>query len=96
MERIQGDELPKAWKSLSKESLENILAQLKAMIQELRSLAPPPSTGVESCVGGMLYDSRISRGTLRFGPFKTIQEFHFWLRQDTRLETRAPQRPRKG
>ncbi|KAI0528277.1 kinase-like domain-containing protein [Xylaria bambusicola] len=86
MERIQGDELPQAWKSMSKESLEDVFAQLKAMIQELRSLTPPPGTGVESCVGGSLYDSRISRGTPRFGPFKTIQEFHFWLRRDLKPE----------
>lgn len=86
MERIRGDELPKAWKSLSEEALESIFAQLRLYIQELRSLTPPPGTGVESCVGGSLYDSRIARGNPRFGPFKTIQEFHFWLRGDSRPE----------
>ncbi|PSN60500.1 kinase-like protein [Corynespora cassiicola Philippines] len=60
MERIQGEELPKAWKSLSEESVEKILSQLKRILQELRSLTPPPGTGVESCVGGSLYDSYIS------------------------------------
>ncbi|KAI0401940.1 kinase-like domain-containing protein [Xylaria palmicola] len=82
MERIQGKTLPTSWKSLSKESLESILAQLRAFIQELRSLAPPPGTGVESCVGGTLLDSRLTRGRPRFGPFKTIQGFHYWLRRD--------------
>ncbi|KAI1845397.1 hypothetical protein JX265_005258 [Neoarthrinium moseri] len=86
MERIQGEELPKAWKSMSEESLERVFAQLRKIFQELRSLAPPPGTGVESCVGGSLYDSRISRGNPRFGPFKTIQEFHFWLRRDLTVE----------
>jgi hypothetical protein len=33
-----------------------------------------------------LYDSRIPRGNPRFGPFKTIQEFHFWLRRDLKPE----------
>ncbi|KAI1160665.1 kinase-like domain-containing protein [Nemania serpens] len=89
MERIQGDELPAAWKSLSKEALEGVFAQLRGIFQELRSLTPPPGTGVESCVGGSLYDSRIPRGNPRFGPFKTIQEFHFWLRGDLKPEDLA-------
>ncbi|KAI0874857.1 kinase-like domain-containing protein [Hypoxylon argillaceum] len=86
MERIHGDCLPIAWKSMSEESRKDVFAQLRGMIQELRSLTPPPGTGVESCVGGSLFDSRISRGNPRFGPFKTIQEFHFWLRHDWKLE----------
>ncbi|KAI0856738.1 kinase-like domain-containing protein [Xylaria cubensis] len=86
MERIQGEELPKAWKSMSEESRNDVFAQLRAMFQELRSLKPPPGIGVESCVGGSLYDSRISRGNPRFGPFKTVQDFHFWLRRDLKPE----------
>ncbi|OAL48375.1 hypothetical protein IQ07DRAFT_100072 [Pyrenochaeta sp. DS3sAY3a] len=49
MERFQGEELPRAWKSLSEESLENVFRQLRVIFQELRSLKPPPGTGVESC-----------------------------------------------
>lgn len=86
MERIQGEEFLKAWKIMSGESLEGVFAQLRGIMQELRSLTPPPGTGVESCVGGSLYDSRIPRGNPRFGPFKKIQDFHFWLRRDLRLE----------
>jgi hypothetical protein len=86
MERIQGEELPNAWKGMSKESIEGVVAQLRRNFQELRSLAPPAGTGVESCVGGSLYDSRIPRGNPRFGPFKVIQNFHFWLRRDLKLE----------
>ncbi|KAF2245043.1 kinase-like protein [Trematosphaeria pertusa] len=82
MERIQGEDLASAWKNLSKESLQKIFSQLKDMIQELRALEPPPGTGVESCVGGSLYDSRLPHGTPRFGPFKTTQEFHRWLRHN--------------
>ncbi|RMZ68425.1 kinase subdomain-containing [Pyrenophora seminiperda CCB06] len=81
MERIQGEDLARAWKGLSKESLEDIFLQLRDMFKELRSLVPP-GTGVESCVGGSLYDSRIPRGNPRFGPFETIQQFHYWLRHD--------------
>ncbi|KAF1973272.1 kinase-like protein [Bimuria novae-zelandiae CBS 107.79] len=82
MERIKGEPLASAWKNLSQDSREKIIAQLKVMIQELRALQPPPSTGVESCVGGSLYDSRLPHGTPRFGPFQTIQDFHRWLRNN--------------
>jgi hypothetical protein len=75
MERIQGDELPKVWNSMSEESMGAVFEQLRKIFEVLRSL-PPPNTGVASCVGGSLYDSRIPRGNPRFGPFKTIQEFH--------------------
>ncbi len=86
MERIRGEDLPRAWKSLSKEEIEGIFEQLRGIFQELRSLTPPSDTGVESCVGGSLFDDRIPRGNPRFGPFKTIQEFHFWLRRDLKPE----------
>ncbi|EEP82878.1 conserved hypothetical protein [Uncinocarpus reesii 1704] len=82
MERIRGDEIPRAWKKLSEESRQKMFDQLKTMVQELRALIPPPGTGVQSCVGGSLCDARIPRPKARFGPFKTIQEFHVWLRED--------------
>ncbi|KAA8625838.1 hypothetical protein Ptr902_01380 [Pyrenophora tritici-repentis] len=72
MERIQSEELPKAWNKLPKESIAGIFAQLRSIFEELRALTPPPSTGVESRVKGSLYDSRMSRGNPRFGPFRTI------------------------
>lgn len=81
MERIQGETLPKVWKGLSDEALEGIFTQLRTIIQELQSLPPPPKAGVQSCVGGSLYDSRLPHGNPRFGPFETIQEFHHWLRR---------------
>ncbi|KAF2478357.1 kinase-like protein [Lindgomyces ingoldianus] len=57
MERIQGEELSKAWNSMSKESVEGVFAQLRKIFQELRALTPP-GTGVESYIKGSLYDSR--------------------------------------
>ncbi|KAI1804867.1 kinase-like protein [Daldinia bambusicola] len=80
MERIQGDNLCNVWNKLSEEDKDIILSQLRCMLQELRAIKPPPNTGVESCVGGSLQDSRNSRSCPRFGPFKTIQDFHSWLR----------------
>ncbi|KAJ8119445.1 hypothetical protein ONZ43_g3600 [Nemania bipapillata] len=82
----KGESLPLAWDSLSEESLEDVFTQLKGIFQELRSLTPPPGTGVESCAGGSMYDHRMSRQDYRFGPFKTINEFHLWLRRDFKLE----------
>lgn len=83
MERIRGEDIPRAWKRLSEEGRQKMFAQLKAMIDELRRLTPPLGTGVESCTGGSLTDCRIKRAE-RFGPFKSIQDFHFWLREDLR------------
>ncbi|OAX85359.1 hypothetical protein ACJ72_00248 [Emergomyces africanus] len=98
MQRMQGADLPEEWRKRkwSDESLEKIFAQLRAMFLELRSLKPeasqPPPPGaalvggeggrVESCVGSSLRDVRNPRSLPRFGPFKTIQQFHSWLRED--------------
>ncbi|KAF9773222.1 hypothetical protein IL306_008995 [Fusarium sp. DS 682] len=82
MQRIQGISLAAAWKDLSDAGRAHIFAQLKRMFDELRALAPPPGIGVESCIGGSLRDSRIPRSWPRFGPFKTIQDFHLWLRHN--------------
>ncbi|CAD0108010.1 unnamed protein product [Aureobasidium uvarum] len=85
MERIRGEEIPRAWKRLGEEGRAKMFAHLKQMIEEMRALKPPSGTGVRSCVGGSLYDSRFNRQENRFGPFTTIQEFHFWLRKEFRL-----------
>ena len=82
MERIQGQDLPAAREGLSEAARENVYAQLKGMIEEMRSLKPPADAGVQSCVGGSLYDSRMKRCSPRFGHFKTTQDFHFWLREE--------------
>ncbi|KAI8722687.1 APH domain-containing protein [Fusarium sp. LHS14.1] len=82
MERIQGDYISTGWDERSQESSDKLLAQLKVLIENLRSLQPLPGTGVESCTGGSLFDSRIPRSGGRFGPFKTIQDFHLWLRDN--------------
>lgn len=85
MERIQGEEIPKVWGRLSEESRQKIFTHLRHMFQELRALNPLKGTGVENCFGGSLCDSRIPRSLPRFGPFKTIQEFHYWLRDHLQL-----------
>ncbi|KAL8297126.1 hypothetical protein RB600_002215 [Gaeumannomyces tritici] len=58
-----------------------LLQHLRSIVQELRSIPPPPGmVGVQSCTGGSLHDCRIPRDYPRFGPFNSIREFHFWLR----------------
>ena len=86
MERIQGITLAEAYASLSDADRESVLAQLRAMLQELRKLPAPAGAGVQSCVGGSLRDCRIPHCRPRFGPFDTIQDFHLWLREGLRPE----------
>lgn len=81
MERIHGDAVPDAWRSLPESGRQKVFAQLRTMIRELRVLKPPDGIGVESCVGGSLHNSRLNRCNPRFGPFKTMQDFHVWLRE---------------
>ena len=86
MERTRGVSLAQAWKTLSDADRESIFAQLRSIFQELRSLAPAEGTGIESCCGGSLQDTRMPRSWPRFGPFGTAQEFHLWLRHGLRPE----------
>jgi aminoglycoside phosphotransferase len=87
MERISGQDLPSAWKNLSKSQTERVFDQLRKMMDELRSLKPPAGmVGVQSSVGGSLYDVRLPHGNPRFGPFVTQQDFHRWLRKDFTMD----------
>lgn len=82
MERIQGQELAKLWHRLSDQTRASLLDQLRQMVDELRALQPPTEFAVGSCTGGSLQDFRQSRAPppVRFGPFRTVQDFHSWLR----------------
>jgi aminoglycoside phosphotransferase len=87
MDRVPGVSLARAWKTLNDAERDAIFAQLRGMFEELRALPPPPpGAGIQSCVGGSLRDSRITRSWPRFGPFKNTQDFHFWLRHELRPE----------
>lgn len=89
MRRMPGKALTRVWTDLSQADLETICEQLKQMLAELRALAPPSESQVGSCVGGSLRDSRIPHARPKFGPFKTIQEFHLWLREGLKPEEHA-------
>ncbi|RAK96310.1 kinase-like protein [Aspergillus ibericus CBS 121593] len=86
MERIQGDMIGVGWVYRSEESKTKLLTQLKKMVQEIRELRPPEGVGVSSVNGGSLFDCRLPRGCLRFGPFLSIQHFHRYLREDMELD----------
>lgn len=82
MEKVQGQELAKIWHHISDQTRAGLLDQLRQMVDELRALQPPTEFAVGTCIGGSLQDFRQSRAPppVRFGPFKTIQDFHSWLR----------------
>jgi aminoglycoside phosphotransferase len=87
MERVRGRVLHAVWGTLSEKSRQDLLHQLKLMFDGLRALERPRDVGVQNCVGGSLYDSRIPHCRHRFGPFKNIQDFHLWLREEHQLSS---------
>ncbi|PQE19438.1 kinase subdomain-containing protein [Rutstroemia sp. NJR-2017a BBW] len=84
MERIQGQAITTVWEDLSETSREKIFGQLRRFIQELRTLKPTDGAIVASCIGGSVREPRIPRALPRMGPFKNIQEFHLFLRDNFR------------
>ncbi|KAG8161069.1 hypothetical protein KVR01_009333 [Diaporthe batatas] len=83
MEKIQGEELGKIWRRTSEQTRASLLDQLRQHLDQLRALPPPTEFAVGSCTGGSLQDFRQSCAPppVRFGPFRTIQDFHNWLRE---------------
>jgi aminoglycoside phosphotransferase len=80
MSRIAGSPLGHRWEQRSAESKERILKQLKGYVSEMRSLRPADEGGVQAVDGGKLYDVRLSGGVYGFGPFRSVQDFHSFLR----------------
>lgn len=85
MERLPGHGILKVWNTLSAAQVDSICEQLRPMLDDCRALKPSPETGIQSCVGGSLHDFRIPHCRPRMGPFRTIQEFHLWLREGLQL-----------
>jgi hypothetical protein len=81
MQRIQGKMLAAVWPSLSESSRSKVLSQLKSLVGLMRELKPLEGfEGVANVVRGPLSDLRLPRTDNGFGPFKSIQEFHKFLR----------------
>lgn len=95
MERIQGQELAKLWHHISDQTRASLLDELRQYFDELRALQPPTTFAVGSCTGGSLQDFRQSRAPppVRFGPFRTIQDFHSWLRDGLKQGEAANMEP---
>lgn len=55
-ERIEGNMVGKGWPNRSDESKTN---SVEKMIQELRSLPPPPGTAIGNVDCGLIYDGRL-------------------------------------
>ncbi|KAH0284987.1 kinase-like protein [Aureobasidium namibiae CBS 147.97] len=79
MERIHGQMAARGWVNRSDASKLNIHNNLRKLVLEMRSLSPQ-SNAICSISGGSLYDLRIPQTTSRFGPSKSTQEFHDFLR----------------
>ncbi|KAE8405035.1 kinase-like domain-containing protein [Aspergillus pseudonomiae] len=80
MERIKGDMIGSGWAHQNDESKAKVLSQLARMVTEMRELQPPDGIVAASVDGGPLFDCRVPRRSLHFGPFNTMHDFHRHLR----------------
>ncbi|ETS83078.1 hypothetical protein PFICI_04954 [Pestalotiopsis fici W106-1] len=85
MERIDGQMLAQGWFKRSETSKARILEQLRLMMLQLRSIAPPQDTGMANVNGGPVYDQRFPTHSY-WGPFKTLQDFHRELRSGIEVD----------
>ncbi|KAF2455782.1 kinase-like domain-containing protein [Lineolata rhizophorae] len=80
MERIEGNTIGSIWASASAQKKDRLRSQLRAFLQELRSLPPPRPGHIGDVNYSKLYDDRLS--ATGFGPFTTTKDFHRFLRRD--------------
>ncbi|KAH8204687.1 hypothetical protein TruAng_001162 [Truncatella angustata] len=84
-ERIVGQNLARGWLQRPEASKARILEQLKSVVTQLRGIEPPQDVGVANVNGGPIYDQRLPKKS-KWGPFKTIQDFHKELRNGVETE----------
>ncbi|KAL8948055.1 MAG: hypothetical protein Q9222_005722 [Ikaeria aurantiellina] len=80
MEWIKGRDVAQGWRQRSEQSKDRILDQLRHMITEMRQVPHPEHLGVASVTGGALNDGRVPGSSDIFGPFKTVADFHSYVR----------------
>ncbi|KAI9751896.1 MAG: hypothetical protein M4579_005853 [Chaenotheca gracillima] len=88
MEKVPGKMIAQHLYELSEKDQAAILAELRGIINELRSIKPPCPGRVGDYEYSLLYDDRIQRAG--FGPFDTVKEFHEFLRQGIGSGTNIP------
>ena len=80
MSRIAGSPIGHNWEQRPAASKAHLMKQLKAYIEEMRSVKPT-NLGVVEGFDGKLYDVRLSGGLEGFGPFNSVRDFHSFLRE---------------
>ncbi|KAL5331421.1 hypothetical protein ACEPPN_000951 [Leptodophora sp. 'Broadleaf-Isolate-01'] len=88
MERIPGEMVGRGWVSRTVASKAKIHSQLQGMVAEMRKLTPTTPM-VSNVDGGVLFDGRI-HGPMQFGPFESIQKFHYYLRGGVEAHAENP------
>ncbi|KAK8107038.1 uncharacterized protein PG998_009051 [Apiospora kogelbergensis] len=86
MSKIKGEMARHGWQSRTAESKAKVLAQLRGMVMELRSVPPPNGAHVGAVDGGPFYDRRLPSKTF-WGPFATTRDFHQALAGDADVDT---------
>lgn len=84
MAYVRGESLDAAWRHLSTEQKDAIVADLKLHISSLRALKPPVEGIVSSALGNPGHYCRI--GTRFWGPMKNHADFHSQARGHLRME----------
>ncbi|KAL6409820.1 hypothetical protein AUP68_06218 [Ilyonectria robusta] len=86
MSKMNGKMLWYSWKTRTGESKSIILAQLRQMVTELRSVPPLEGTSLSGVDGGPFYDCRLP-SRLLWGPYATTRDFHEALANGADLDT---------
>ena len=81
MSRLPGTSIAEAWHTRTDGSKAHLLEQLKKYVDEMRNLDQPRPGIVEGLNGSKLYDPKLPDGSRGFGPFRTIRDFHLYLRR---------------
>ncbi|KAM9879652.1 hypothetical protein VDGL01_06316 [Verticillium dahliae] len=75
MSKMRGKMAWYGWQARTEESKSIVLAQLRQMVTELRSVPPPDGVSVGGVGGGPFCDCRLPFKLL-WGPFTTTRDFH--------------------
>jgi len=84
MEVVPGNTLNVMWQTLTPDQKTSIATELAGYLSQLRTLQPPIEGFVGSLMLGSGYDNRL--GSRRFGPFKSIADFHKFVRRGDAMD----------